>query len=147
MSQRSRQRLATDAEKLYAAQQLWLRLNETILYAKHFILDPAAYNRCRKGRPYDILSEAVYGYMNQVGEGHHDDLMRAFFRLRVADIGKLLPHIRDGTRRQLGDVPANLTDVLSEANGIILVRHLPRNVQLRAKFDFLDHPQLCIRVP
>ena len=37
MSQRSRQRLATDAEKLYAAQQLWLRLNETILYAKHFI--------------------------------------------------------------------------------------------------------------
>jgi nuclear pore complex protein Nup133 len=31
MSQRSRQRLATDAEKLYAAQQLWLRLNENIL--------------------------------------------------------------------------------------------------------------------
>ena len=31
MSQRSRQRLATDAEKLYVAQQLWLRLNETIL--------------------------------------------------------------------------------------------------------------------
>jgi nuclear pore complex protein Nup133 len=31
MSQRSRQRLATDAEKLYASQQLWLRLNETIL--------------------------------------------------------------------------------------------------------------------
>lgn len=36
MSQRSRQRLATDAEKLYAAQQLWLRLNETILWVKHF---------------------------------------------------------------------------------------------------------------
>jgi nuclear pore complex protein Nup133 len=31
MSQRSRQRLAADAEKLYAAQQLWFRLNETIL--------------------------------------------------------------------------------------------------------------------
>lgn len=84
---------------------------------------------CRQGRPYDILSEAVYGFMNQVGEGHHDDLMRAFFRLRIADIGKLLPHIRDGTRRQLGDVPANMTDVLSEANGIVLVRHLLRNAQ------------------
>ncbi len=94
---------------------------------------------CRQGRPYDILSEAVYGYMNQVGEGHHDDLMRAFFRRRIADIGKLLPHIRDGTRRQLGDVPANLTDVLSEANGVILVRHLPWYVQLRVK-TFLDHP-------
>lgn len=116
MSQRSRQRLATDAEKLYAAQQLWLRLNETIL----------------QGRPYDILSEAVYGYMNQVGEGHHDDLMRAFFRLRVADIGKLLPHIRDGTRRQLGDVPANMTDVLSEANGIILTI-------LNSAFEYRDY--------
>jgi nuclear pore complex protein Nup133 len=62
--------------------------------------------------------------MNQVGEGHHDDLMRAFFRLRIADIGKLLPHIRDDTRRQLGDLPANMTDVLSEANGIVLVGHL-----------------------
>ena len=101
---------------------------------------------CRQGRPYDILSEAVYGYMNQVGEGHHDDLMRAFFRLRVADIGKLLPHIRDGTRRQLGDVPANMTDVLSEANGIVLVSHL-LNAQLRAKLDSLDYPQLGIRVP
>ncbi len=37
MSQRSRQHLATDAEKLYAAQQLWLRLNETILQVKPFI--------------------------------------------------------------------------------------------------------------
>ena len=102
---------------------------------------------CRQGRPYDILSEAVYGYMNQVGEGHHDDLMRAFFRLRVADIGKLLPHTRDGTRRLLGDVPANMTDVLSEANGIVLVRHLPRNAHLRAKFNSLDYSQLGIRVP
>ncbi|KAN0123739.1 Non-repetitive/WGA-negative nucleoporin C-terminal domain containing protein [Russula decolorans] len=116
MSQRSRQRLATDAEKLYAGQQLWLRLNETIL----------------QGRPYDILSEAVYGYMNQVGEGHHDDLMRAFFRLRVADIGKLLPHTRDGTRRLLGDVPANMTDVLSEANGIVLTI-------LNSAFEYRDY--------
>lgn len=102
---------------------------------------------CRQGRPYDILSEAVYGYMNQVGQGHHDDLMRAFFRLRVADVGKLLPHTRDGTRRQLGDVPANMTDVLSEANGIVLVRHPPRNVPLQAKFNYLDYPQLGVRVP
>ncbi|KAI0302174.1 Non-repetitive/WGA-negative nucleoporin C-terminal-domain-containing protein [Russula brevipes] len=116
MSQRSRQRLATDAEKLYSAQQLWLRLNETIL----------------RGRPYDILSEAVYGYMNQVGEGHHDDLMRAFFRLRVADIGRLLPHVRDGTRRLLGDVPANIPNILSEANGVVLTI-------LNSAFEYRDY--------
>lgn len=39
MSQRSRQRLATDAEKLYAAQQLWLRLNETILQVKYLMFE------------------------------------------------------------------------------------------------------------
>lgn len=75
----------------------------------------------RQGHPYDILSEAVYGYMNQVSEGHHDDLMRAFFRLRVADIGRLLPHVRDGTRRLLGEAPAYPPNILSEANGIVLV--------------------------
>ena len=37
MSQRSRQRLATDAEKLYAGQQLWLRLNETLLWVNTFV--------------------------------------------------------------------------------------------------------------
>ncbi|KAI0306443.1 Non-repetitive/WGA-negative nucleoporin C-terminal-domain-containing protein [Multifurca ochricompacta] len=116
MSQRSRQRLATDAEKLYAAQQLWLRLNETIL----------------QRRPYDILSEAVYGYMNQVGEGQHDDLMRAFFRLRAVDIGKLLPHVRDGTRRLLGEAPTNVPNILSEANSIVLTI-------LTSAFEYRDY--------
>lgn len=116
MSQRSRQRLATDAEKLYAAQQLWLRLNETLL----------------RGRPYDILSEAVYGYMNQVGEGHHADLMRAFFRLRAGDIGKLLPHVRDGTRRMLSEAPTNISNILSEANSIVLTI-------LNSAFEYRDY--------
>ncbi|KAH9043103.1 hypothetical protein EDB85DRAFT_1855669 [Lactarius pseudohatsudake] len=116
MSQRSRQRLATDAEKLYAAQQLWLRLNETL----------------QRGRPYDILSEAVYGYMNQVGEGQHADLMRAFFRLRVADIGRLLPHVRDSTRRLLGESPTNIPNILSEANGIVLTI-------LNSAFEYRDY--------
>jgi nuclear pore complex protein Nup133 len=59
--------------------------------------------------------------MNQVGEGHHADLMRAFFRLRVTDIGRLPPHVRDGTRRMLGEAPTNIPNILSEANGIVLV--------------------------
>ncbi|KAI0273769.1 Non-repetitive/WGA-negative nucleoporin C-terminal-domain-containing protein [Gloeopeniophorella convolvens] len=116
MSQRSRQRLATDAEKLYAAQQLWLRLNESLL----------------QGRSYDILSEAVYSYMNQVGEGHHDDLMRAFFRLRIGDIGKLLPHVRDSTRRSLNEFPTKAPYVLSEANGIALT-------VLNSAFEYRDY--------
>jgi hypothetical protein len=84
--------------------------------------------------------------MNQVGEGHHDDLMRAFFRLRVADIGRLLPHVRDGTRRLAREAPAKQPDILSEANRIILVRCISWNAQLRARI-LLDHPELRIRIP
>jgi hypothetical protein len=38
MSQRSRQRLATDAEKLYACHQLWLKMNEYLECALNPIL-------------------------------------------------------------------------------------------------------------
>ncbi|KAI0065375.1 hypothetical protein BV25DRAFT_1880143 [Artomyces pyxidatus] len=104
IAQRSRQLLATDAEKLYAAQQLWLRLNEFL----------------SQGHSYSVLNEAVYSYMEQVGEGHHEDFMRAFFRLRISELGKLLTHIRDATRKSLLQMPANTGTILKEANNVTL---------------------------
>jgi nuclear pore complex protein Nup133 len=78
------------------------------------------------------LREAVYAYMKEVGEGHHDDFMRAFFRLRVHDIGELtswmLP-ILNRVRAEAPSLPA-LGPTLAEANRIVLVR------QLRLLFDF-----------
>ncbi|KAI0054126.1 hypothetical protein FA95DRAFT_1530133 [Auriscalpium vulgare] len=103
-SQRSRQLLAIDAEKLYAAQQLWLRLNELLL----------------QGHSYSVLNDAVCNYMNQAGEGHHEDFMRAFFRLRVGDLGKLLPQVRDITRTSLNEVPTSAATILPEANSVVL---------------------------
>ena len=70
--------------------------------------------------------------MNKVEQGHHADLMRAFFRLQVADIGRLLPHVRDGTRRMLGEAPTNKPNILSEANGIVLVRRFCCDVYSQA---------------
>ncbi|THH12017.1 hypothetical protein EW145_g257 [Phellinidium pouzarii] len=88
MSQTSRQRLATDAEKLYAAQQLWL------LYCQ----------RVNAGSSEHILLEAVVTYMENSDEGHHEDIMRALFRLQTREIGSLLPYVKLVTEETLKHV-------------------------------------------
>lgn len=64
--------------------------------------------------------------MKDTGEGHHDDFMRAFFRLRVHDIGEItswiLP-ILNRVRAEAPSLPA-LGPTLAEANRIVLVRPL-----------------------
>ncbi|EKM55617.1 uncharacterized protein PHACADRAFT_256352 [Phanerochaete carnosa HHB-10118-sp] len=104
MSQRSRQRLATDAEKLYAASQLWLRHNDILA----------------SGGNHYVLAEAVYTYMHDAGEGHHEDFMRAFFRLKVQDLGALLPRVNDIVKRSSYEVTHSLQETLPHANDIIL---------------------------
>ncbi|KAH7910183.1 hypothetical protein BJ138DRAFT_1127105, partial [Hygrophoropsis aurantiaca] len=88
MSQRSRQRLAMDAEKLYAAHQLWLALNAAL----------------DAGATRSPIADAVHAYMATSSpspspnpDSHHDsnpphpDVVRAFFKFHTADIGRLLP--------------------------------------------------------
>ncbi|KAI0374941.1 hypothetical protein BV20DRAFT_934524 [Pilatotrama ljubarskyi] len=104
MSQRSRQTLAADAEKLYAAHQLWLRHNESL----------------RAGHTDDVLYEAVYRYMNDVGEGHHEDCLRAFLRLRVRDLGGLLPHVAELVRRSSSEMNGKPTETVPQANQVVL---------------------------
>ncbi|KAH7921734.1 hypothetical protein BV22DRAFT_1095926 [Leucogyrophana mollusca] len=77
MSQRSRQRLATDAEKLYACHQLWLKLNEHL----------------DNGATHSLLADAVHAYMAAQGDTAHDDVVRAFFKYRAADVGRLLGYV------------------------------------------------------
>ncbi|KAJ8487889.1 hypothetical protein ONZ51_g3889 [Trametes cubensis] len=89
MSQRCRQTLAADAEKL-------------------------------AGLPDDVLHQAVYRYMNDIGEGHHEDSLRAFLRLRVRDLGGLLPHVAELVRRSLSEMTGRSTQVIPQANQIVL---------------------------
>ncbi|KAL7283436.1 hypothetical protein ACG7TL_002866 [Trametes sanguinea] len=104
MSQRSRQTLASDAEKLYAAHQLWLRHNEAL----------------RAGQADEVLHGAVYRYMNEIGEGHHEDCLRAFLRLRVRDLGGLLPHVAELVRRSRSEMSGKAASVTPQANRIVL---------------------------
>ncbi|OJA08151.1 hypothetical protein AZE42_03589 [Rhizopogon vesiculosus] len=78
MSQRSRQRLATDAEKLYACHQLWLKMNEHL----------------DAGATHSLVTDAIYGFTTSYPLPHSPashDLVRDFFRYRAAEIGRLIP--------------------------------------------------------
>lgn len=81
---------------------------------------------CREGATYSILNEAIYAYMDEIGEGQHDDVVRAFFRYKVGDIGNLLPHIGEITRKSAYELGRSLSASLPEANRIVLVRPLAK---------------------
>jgi predicted ArsR family transcriptional regulator len=75
----------------------------------------------RSGHTHSVLSEAVYTYMNSIGEDYHEDVMRTLFRNRAGDIGQLLPHVMEIVRRSSHERGRNFSAVLSEANNIVLV--------------------------
>ncbi|TFY65035.1 hypothetical protein EVJ58_g2238 [Rhodofomes roseus] len=104
MSQRSRQKLATNDEKLYAARQLWSRHAEFI----------------GTDHPRTVLYDAVYAYMESVEEGYHEDYVRAFFRLKVHDIGGLLPHVMETVRQASREHSQSLFDDIWQADEIVL---------------------------
>ncbi|KAJ7452358.1 hypothetical protein B0H11DRAFT_1742097 [Mycena galericulata] len=102
MSQRSRQQLATDSEKLYAGYQLWAQHNEVLLSSE------------------SVFNEAVELYMEGIAEGHHEDVVRAFFRLRIGDMGHLLSQVADVTAKLAQESGRDLLELLPEANRVIL---------------------------
>lgn len=113
MSQRSRQKLAMDAEKLYASHQLWLQYNELLAtLPKH-----------------SVLNDCVHAYMADVADGPHEDVMRAFFRLRVSDVGKLLKKILDIVTLSSQQAGRDVSQLLAEANSILVT-------VLRSAFDY-----------
>lgn len=73
------------------------------------------------GAAHSVLHEAIFAYMNEVGEGHHEDIVRAFFRFRIGDIGNLLPRVMEITRKSAYELGRSLSTALPEANRIVLV--------------------------
>ncbi|KAG2031047.1 hypothetical protein BDR03DRAFT_1032191 [Suillus americanus] len=86
MSQRSRQRLATDAEKLYACHQLWLKMNEHL----------------DAGASHSLVTDAIHAFTTAHPLLHPSashDIIRDFFRYRVAEIGRLIPFMVERVER------------------------------------------------
>jgi hypothetical protein len=73
------------------------------------------------GATHSVLNEAIFAYMNEIGEGHHEDIVRAFFRYKVGEIGNLLPHVMEITRKSAYELGRSLSAALPEANRIVLV--------------------------
>jgi nuclear pore complex protein Nup133 len=68
-----------------------------------------------------VLDEAVYDFMTAAEEGYHEDVLRAFFRLKIADIGALLVRVVAIAKKASQDTRQNTAKVLPEANQIVYV--------------------------
>ncbi|KAF5315570.1 hypothetical protein D9611_004731 [Ephemerocybe angulata] len=104
MSQRSRQKLAVDAEKLHASYALWLQYNELLETSPKF----------------SVLNDCVHAYMAEIGERSHEDVMRAFFRSKVSDIGRLIRKLVDVINLSAKQTGRDLSLLLPEANQIVI---------------------------
>ncbi|KAG6900855.1 hypothetical protein C0993_009973 [Termitomyces sp. T159_Od127] len=116
ISQQCRQTLATDAEKLFACYQLWMRHNDLLA------TNPT----------HSILNDAVHVYMQEINEGHHEDVIRAFFRLRVADIGRLISKVGEAATQAARLSQRDIIEFLPEANRIVLTA-------LTSAFDYREY--------
>ena len=76
----------------------------------------------RSSPTHSVLNDAVHAYMEEIGDVHHDDVMRAFFRSRVADVGKLIKKVVRVARRAPPEQTMDLDKLLPETNRIVLVR-------------------------
>ena len=68
-----------------------------------------------------MLYDAIYSYLESVGEGYHEDFVRAFFRLKVHDLGGLLPHVVEIIRKASHEHSRSLAEEVWQANEIVLV--------------------------
>ena len=62
--------------------------------------------------------------MEEIGDGPHEDVMRAFFRCHVADIAKLFKKVLDVVHASSTAANSDLLHILPEANRVVLVSSL-----------------------
>ncbi|KIY72168.1 hypothetical protein CYLTODRAFT_344529 [Cylindrobasidium torrendii FP15055 ss-10] len=98
-----RQRLMTDIEKIYAADQVWLQHNEDL----------------QSGISMGILDLAVRMYLEGRGE-QHEDPIRAFLRYHVSDLTEVLCLVPPAVRALLATTKADRVLLANEANRILL---------------------------
>jgi hypothetical protein len=70
-----------------------------------------------------VLVAAVHEYMTAAHDDQHEDLLRAFFRLHLSNFGLLFPHVADIIARAASEAPNRMSDLLLEANRIVIVRY------------------------
>ena len=65
--------------------------------------------------------------MKEIGDVHHEDIMRAFFRSRVSEVGKLVKQVAEVAMRAPAESGIHLEQLLPEINQIVLVSYTAAN--------------------
>lgn len=63
--------------------------------------------------------------MEEMGDASHEDVVRAFFRSHVGDIGRLLKKVADTLGAVAKSAMGNVQTLLPEANRIVVVCSFP----------------------
>lgn len=63
--------------------------------------------------------------MEEIGDASYEDVVRAFFRTHVGDVGRLLKKVADTVSAAAKSVTGNAQMLLPEANRIVVVRLFP----------------------
>lgn len=80
-------------------------------------------NQLSSSSPSSVLKDAIVAHMEEIGDTSHEDIVRTFFRRRIADIGGVIQKIKDivihsSKSRSSG---TNLPRSLSSAIRIVVV--------------------------
>ncbi|KZT42039.1 hypothetical protein SISSUDRAFT_1125969 [Sistotremastrum suecicum HHB10207 ss-3] len=113
LSQDCRLTLASDAEKMFAAEQLWLWHNS---------------HRTQE-RQRSVLVDAILLRMREVPHREDADLVRDFFRYRVGDLPELLNHLVAIVKSTDGEDLEEQSQVVADANDVasIIIREAFRH--------------------
>lgn len=76
---------------------------------------------CRTSPKFSVLNDCVHAYMAETGELKHEDVMRAFFRTKVAELGQLIRRVVDVIKMSAEQTKRDITQLLPEANQIVIV--------------------------
>lgn len=81
----------------------------------------------RSSPTHSVLSDSVQTYMEEIGDVHHEDVMRAFFRSRVSEVGKLIKKVTEVAMRAPAESGIRLEQLLPETNQVLLVSYVTAN--------------------
>ena len=68
-----------------------------------------------------VLKDAVVAFMEEIGDTSHEDVMRAFFRFHIGDLGRLLKKVGDIINAVAKSPSGNVQQLLPEANRVVVV--------------------------
>lgn len=75
----------------------------------------------RTSPKFSVLNDCVHAFMAELGETNHEDVMRAFFRTKVSDIGRLIRKVMEVINLSTKQTGRPVAELLPEGNRVVIV--------------------------